>query len=143
MSSYLDTYGVKDAKRERLRKRIAVSVLLLAILSTTLWFLFRDYREESRVKEFISLLDKKEYKAAYSLFGCTDSAPCRDYSFPRFLEDWGPNVGSVTRQKVKSCEGGIIQAVTVQGKETLLYVDRQTLLLGFSPWPVCTPRVKV
>jgi hypothetical protein len=143
MGSYLEEFGVKDAKRERLIKRIVLTLLATVIAGGVLWFLFRNFREESRVKEFIAALERKDYKAAHALWGCTDATPCRDYGMTQFLEDWGEKAGTVTRSGVKSCEGGIIQTVTVKGKETLLYVDRETLLIGFSPWPVCTPRVKM
>jgi hypothetical protein len=143
MGSYLEEFGVKDAKRERLIKRIVLTLLATVIAGGVLWFLFRNFREESRVKEFIAALERKDYKAAHALWGCTDATPCRDYGMTQFLEDWGEKAGTVTRSSVKSCEGGIIQTVTVKGKETLLYVDRETLLIGFSPWPVCTPRVKM
>jgi len=143
MGSYLDEFGVKDAKRERLIKRIVLSVLALVITGGVLWYFFRNYREESRVKEFVAALERQDYKTAHALWGCTDATPCRDYGMARFLEDWGQNAGAVTRKSVKSCEGGIIQTVMVKGKDTLLYVDRETLVIGFSPWPVCTPRVKM
>lgn len=143
MGSYLEEFGVKDAKRERLIKRIVLTLLAVVISGGVLWFLFRNYREESRVKEFVAALERKDYKAAHALWGCTDQTPCRDYAMNQFLEDWGEKAGSVTRGSVKSCEGGIIQTVVVNGKETLLYVDRETQLIGFSPWPVCTPRVKM
>jgi hypothetical protein len=143
MSSYLENFGVQDAKRERLIKRVAAALLAVAVTGGVLWFLFRNYREESRVREFVTALERKDYKTAHGLWGCTEATPCRDYGMPRFLEDWGEQAGAVTRGSVKSCEGGIIQTVTVKGKETLLYVDRETLLIGFSPWPVCTPRVKM
>jgi hypothetical protein len=143
MGSYLEEFGVKDAKRERLINRIVLTLLATVIAGGVLWFLFRNFREESRVKEFIAALERKDYKAAHALWGCTDATPCRDYGMTQFLEDWGEKAGTVTRSGVKSCEGGVIQTVTVKGKETLLYVDRETLLIGFSPWPVCTPRVKM
>lgn len=143
MGSYLENFGVQDAKRERLIKWVAAGLLAVAVTSGLLWFLFRNYKEESRVREFVTALERKEYKAAHALWGCTDATPCRDYGMPRFLEDWGEQAGAVARGSVKSCEGGIIQTVTVKGKETLLYVDRETLLIGFSPWPICTPRVKM
>ena len=107
------------------------------------WFFLRNYAEESRVRDFVVLLEKKDYKAAHALWGCTEAAPCRDYGYTRFVEDWGPTAGAVARVKVKSCDGGIIQFLTVQGKETLLYVDRQTRVISFAPWPVCTPHVKI
>ena len=143
MGSYLDEFGVKDAKRERLIKRIVLTVLALAVTGGVLWYFLRNFREESRVREFVSALERQDFKTAHALWGCTDATPCRDYGMAKFLEDWGQQVGPVTRGSVKSCEGGIIQTVTVKGKETLLYVDRETLLIGFSPWPVCTPRVKM
>lgn len=143
MGGYLESFGVQDAKRERLIKRVAAGLLAAAVTGGLLWFLFRNYKEESRVKEFVAALERRDYKAAHALWGCTEATPCRDYGMTRFLEDWGEQAGPVQRGSVKSCEGGIIQTVTVKGKETLLYVDRETLLIGFSPWPVCTPRVKM
>lgn len=143
MGSYLDTYGVKEARRGRLIKRIVYSALGLAVVSLAGWFFLRNYAEESRVRDFMALLEKKDYKAAHALWGCTDATPCRDYGYTRFVEDWGPTAGPVSRVKVKSCDGGIIQFLTVQGKETLLYVDRQTKVISFAPWPVCTPHVKI
>ena len=129
MGSYLDTYGVQEARRGRLIKRIVYSALGLVVASLAGWFFLRNYAEESRVRDFVVLLEKKDYKAAHALWGCTEAAPCRDYGYTRFVEDWGPTAGAVARVKVKSCDGGIIQFLTVQGKETLLYV--------------CTPHVKI
>ena len=143
MGSYLDTYGVQEARRGRLIKRIVYSARGLVVASLAGWFFLRNYAEESRVREFVVLLEKKDYKAAHALWGCTEAAPCRDYGYTRFVEDWGPTAGAVARVKVKSCDGGIIQFLTVQGKETLLYVDRQTRVISFAPWPVCTPHVKI
>ena len=143
MGSYLDTYGVKEARRGRLIKRILYSAVGLVVVSGLGWFFLRNYPEESRIRDFVALLERKDYKAAHALWGCTESTPCRDYGYKRFVEDWGPTAGSVTRVKVNSCDGGIIQFVTVQGKETLLYVDRQSKVISFAPWPVCTPRVKI
>lgn len=142
MSNYLDNYGVVDARRERRTKRILYSVLAIAVVGTALWFLFRNYQEESRVKEFLSLLDRKDYKAAYGLWGCTEATPCRDYKFERFLEDWG-SAGGIQRAKVKSCDKGIIQVLQVKGQDVNIYVDRQTLVIGFAPWPVCNPRIQL
>ena len=148
MKNYLDNYGVVDARREQRIKRILYTLLAIAVVSGTLWFFLRNYKEESRVREFLSLLERQDYKTAYSLWGCTDATPCRDYKMEQFLRDWGPqsdaaNVGAIQRAKVKSCDKGIIQLLTIKGQEVNLYVDRTTLVLGFAPWPVCNPRVKV
>jgi len=146
MSGYLDNFGVVDAKREKRNKRIVVSLLSIAVAGGLLWYFFRDWKEEARLREFFALLEKKDYKQAYGLWGCTDATPCRDYAFDKFLRDWGPesiagNLSAVQRGKVKSCSGGIIQQMTIKGEEVNLYVDRNSLVLGFSPWPVCAPRI--
>lgn len=148
MQNYLDNYGVADARREKRVKRILYSVLTIAITGGLLWFFFRNYKEEARVKEFLSLLEQKDYKTAYGLWGCTEATPCRDYKFDRFLQDWGPqsdagNVAAIQRSKVKSCNGGIIQLLQIKGQDVNLYVDRTSLVIGFAPWPVCNPRVKL
>jgi hypothetical protein len=44
---------------------------------------------------------------------------------------------------VKSCDKGIIQLLQIKGQDVNIYVDRTTLVIGFAPWPVCNPRVKV
>lgn len=122
--------------------------MILAVTAGILWFFFRNYREEARVKNFISSLEQKDFKTAYTMWGCTEAMPCRDYSFERFMEDWGPksaasDPASIRREAVKSCEGGIIQILRLKDQEVMLFVDRQNLQIGFSPWPTCTPRVQI
>lgn len=146
--SYLDNYGVADARREKRKKRIVLSVLALVAAGGVLWFLFRDYKEEAKIKEFLTLLQAKDYKAAHAMWGCTEAKPCRDYSMERFLQDWGPqsdaaDAAAIVREKVKSCDGGIIQVLRIKGQEVNLFVDRTNRTVGFSPWPVCNPRVKL
>ena len=148
MSNFLDNYGVVDERREKRVKRILYAVLALAVVGGGLWFFFRNYNEESRVKEFLSLLERQDYKTAYGLWGCTDATPCRDYKFDRFMRDWGPqsdagNVTAIQRAKVKSCDKGIIQLLQIKGQDVNLYIDRATLVVGFAPWPVCNPRIKM
>lgn len=148
MNNYLDNYGVADARREKRTKRILFSVLALAVTAGTLWFFLRDFKEEAKIRAFLGDLQKQDYKAAYALWGCTEATPCRDYSYDSFLRDWGPasiakDAAAIQRSKVKSCDGGIIQILQIQGQEVNLYVDRTTLLIGFSPWPVCKPRIQV
>ncbi|MBI2685939.1 MAG: hypothetical protein HYX27_06465 [Acidobacteria bacterium] len=148
MSDYLDNYGVVDARREKRTKRILYSLLTIAVVGGTLWFFLRNYREEARVKEFLATLQRQDYKAAYGMWGCTDATPCRDYKYDQFLRDWGPqsdagNAAAIQRSKVKSCDKGIIQILQIKGQDVNLYVDRGTLVIGFAPWPVCNPRIRV
>ncbi|HRJ19031.1 MAG TPA: hypothetical protein PLF84_08305 [Bryobacteraceae bacterium] len=148
MADFLNGYGEADAKRERVLKRIVLSLLALAVVGLLGWWISRDFSEKQQIRRFISLIGDKDYQSAYRLWGCDPAAPCRDYSFEKFLEDWGPK-GVYTRQKPlkladkRSCEGGIIQYVVYGDAEedvVHLYVQRSDLTLGFAPWPVCNPR---
>ncbi len=147
MAGYLDNYGVVDAKREKIRKKIVYTVLGLLVASTALYFTFRNYREEKQLSIFYDLLRQQKYQAAYEMWGCTDKTPCRDYSFTRFQEDWGPkskhaDLATMKVVKTKSCDSGIIQIVTFGGKDDVnLWVERKDRLIGFAPWPVCNPRL--
>lgn len=148
MSGYLQNYGAGEERRERIIKRLALSALAVSLVALAGWWFFRNWKEESQIKSFLALLANKDYKSAYALWGCTEATPCRDYSYARFMEDWGPaspaaNLSGVHREKVKSCEDGIIQVMRVKEEEVLLYVDRVHLQLSFAPWPVCNPKVKM
>jgi hypothetical protein len=148
MNSYLEGYGAGEEKRERLWKRLAIALVVVLVAAGTLYYLFRNYREERQAKQFFQLLSNKQFKEAYALWGCTDAAPCRDYNYDRFLEDWGPNSihSNTTKMKVvqtKSCSGGVIQVLRWEGSkdEVFLWVNRPDLVLSFAPWgaPVCSP----
>ena len=147
MAGYLDNYGVIDAKRERIRKKIVYTVLGLLVACTALYFTFRNYREEKQLSIFYDLLRQQNYQAAYEMWGCTEKTPCRDYSFTRFQEDWGPkskhaDLAAMKVVKTKSCDSGIIQIVSFGGKDDVnLWVERKDRLIGFAPWPVCNPRL--
>lgn len=149
MAGYLEGYGAGEEERERLIKRILVSLLVVAALGGTLYLLFRNYRETQQAKLFFELLRAKNYQAAYRLWGCDkpSAQACRDYTFDNFMEDWGPksshaDLSSLEFGRIRGCETGVI--VTVQfgeGREDLLWVDRATKVLGYAPWPVCNPRL--
>lgn len=151
MTGYLDAYGAAEterAKREKLLKNLAIGAVVAIVLAVTGWFLFRNYKEEARIKEFVQLLQAKQYAEAYKMWGCTEATPCRDYSMQRFLEDWGPQSkhpepSAMQLKKVKSCTSGIIQVMQWGSDEIMLWVNRNDLVLSFSPWPICDPRMKV
>jgi hypothetical protein len=68
--------------------------LLVLVVGAVLYFVFRDFPEQRKAKRFVELLQQKDYKSAYALWGCTDANPCPQYAFDKFLEDWGPTVRS-------------------------------------------------
>jgi hypothetical protein len=140
MASYLEGYGETQARRSRKLRWLILTPIVLIILGTILYFKLRDYPEHRRAAEFLELLKKKDYKGAYALWGCTDQKPCPQYSFDRFMEDWGPNSPLKDPDKAhiagnKGCKGGVISFVRVPGQDDVqLWVDRRTEEIGFAPW---------
>ncbi len=147
MSGYLDEYGVADERRERILKRLAIVAVFAISFGAILYFQFRDYREERRLDQFLSLLEAQDYEAAYALWGCTEQTPCPQYPYAKFLEDWGAHarygdLAGVSEERTRSCAEGIIRTLRYpSGEEVWLYVDRQQRVISFSPWPVCNPRI--
>jgi hypothetical protein len=149
MAGYLDNYGAGEERREKTVKMLILGAVVAVILGTVLYFQFRNYREERQVQQFLALLKQKDYKSAYAMFGCTDEQPCPHYAMNKFMEDWGPasphnNAEAARVKQTKSCRSGIIQFVEFPNNEEVqLWVDRKTLAVGFAPFPVCDPRMKV
>jgi hypothetical protein len=149
MAGYLEGYGAGDERREKTIRWIVISAILLVIVAVALYFQFRNFREERQISTFFDLLKRQDYKGAYAMWGCTDTHPCPQYAFGKFLEDWGPksphaNISSAKLAKTKSCDTGIIQFVEFPGQdEVQLWVERRDKVLGFAPWPVCNPRIPV
>jgi len=164
MAGYLDQYGAGDERREKRNKLILIcGGVAFAVLF--LWFFFfvwdkteiiraepiarfaqilRNHRQEDRVKTFLDLLRQQNYQAAYALWGCTDTKPCRDYPFSEFEKDWGPNssrnLGSYSIPRSRSCGSGVIVTVDFgHNQEDALWVQRSDMTMGFSPFPNCAP----
>src|SRR5690242_19291299 len=141
MAQYLDpSFGVADARRERLRKRVLLSVLTAAVLGAAGYFLFRDWSQEQVVKQFLSLLGAKNYQAAYKLWGCSPETPCRDYPPEKFTDDWGPtglysNAASLHVDDVDHCGDGVVFNIAYPKEQNFgLWVARDTNVLSFAPW---------
>ncbi len=145
MSGYLERYGAGDEKRERRLKRAALVIVVVLVAAGGLYYFFRNYRETRRAELFFDLLRKRDYRAAYVLWGCTTSSPCSGYSFEKFMEDWGPksdhaDLSHLQITHVRGCTSGvIIEANFGGGLIEFLWVDRQTHDLGFAPFSVCNP----
>jgi hypothetical protein len=143
MAGYLDQYGAGEERREKLIKTAVLAVVVLLVVGGVLFFVFKNWRQERQVKSFFDLLARQNYKAAYEMWGCTDRKPCRDYQMDEFLKDWGPPSGksgySIT--KTRSCGSGVILTVAYPNRqEDKLWVERESLVIGFSPWPGCPAR---
>lgn len=146
MSGFLDHYGEGDARREKIWKRVVLISLAVLIAALAAFFGLRNYRQKARVSEFASTLQKKDYQAAYRFWGCSDASPCPDYSYEKFLEDWGPkspyaDVASYSITRSRRCGDGVIVIVNFgASREEKFWVEGPDLTIGYSPWPVCPPR---
>ena len=149
MAGYLEEYGALEDRRARrlaLLKRWGLIVLLLLIVATVAYAVFKNYSEEKQVKTFLGKLQAKDYAGAYRMWGCTESTPCRDYSFARFNDDWGPNSPHAKSpaphiDTSQSCGSGVILRLDYPHAEPVpLWVERGTGVLSFAPWPECPGR---
>lgn len=134
MAGYLDQYGAGDERRIRILKTAAIAVAVLIFVGGPLLFIFHNYRQESQVKQFFKLLDQHRYQEAYALWGCTDAKPCRGYPMSSFMQDWGANTSNFHIEKSRSCGSGVILTVGFDNnRQEKLWVERDTLTIGFSP----------
>ena len=137
--SYLDDYGVADARKEQRTRRIVLILVATVVIGTSLYLWFKNYRQEQRVQQFLSLLERNDHPAAYSMWGCKVEAPCTHYDYKSFLEDWGPAspVGQVKSYRLgrsRATGSGVVITVTVNdGKPLRLWVETSTGILGFAP----------
>jgi hypothetical protein len=140
MAGYLDQYGAGDERREKMFKTVAIALVSLIVVGGALYWFFKNFRQERQVSRFFEDLSRQDYKAAYALWGCTDAKPCRDYPMPEFMRDWGAQTGKRDAKvaKTRSCGSGVIVTVEYPGHpEDKLWVERESLTIGFSPWPGC------
>jgi len=153
VSEYLSQYGTEDRTRERVVRAILIAMAAIAVLWAVDWglaaygtYTLRDAREEYRAHSFFSQLGKQRYREAYAMWGCDEAHPCRDYSYQKFMEDWGPKspAADLSKRKVlavRHCNGSIIEVIDLGTGDPLnLIVDSHDLALSFAPWPVCNPR---
>jgi hypothetical protein len=146
MAGYLEQYGAGEEQRERRGKIVrfvAIALAAVVLIGGALTFFFHNFREERRVMRFLTLLDARDYKAAYALFGCTDAQPCRYYPLDKFMEDWGPTSGHtgfgqarITRSR--SCGSGVLLTVDYgNSRQEKLWVERHDMSIGFPPVQGC------
>jgi hypothetical protein len=141
MGSYLQQYGVEDERRGRVTKRIVIACVVVLVAVITAYLFFHNYPEKRAAGKFISLINTRDYQGAYHDWGCTDQHPCPNYSFQRFMNDWGPQSKAATPWKVASvdgCKSFVTVNVQAQGAELQsLAIQRDDHSLGFAPSPEC------
>jgi hypothetical protein len=149
MASYLEDYGAgeeRHARRVRLIKGTALAATILLVIGGLIYVGLKNRTEKRQVSAFLEALRKRDYPSAYRMWGCTEATPCRDYSFNRFLQDWGPgspraDAASAHAGEGESCGTGVVFPVDFAGAEPVaLWVERGSRVIGFSPDPECRKR---
>ncbi len=138
---YLDEFGVKETQQERRRKSRLLTVLVVLAVGGSLYYEFKNFREEGRVKQFLAVLQRGDYPSAYAFWGCKVDAPCPNYDFKSFQEDWGPNppskIGKIRSYRLGTSHargsGVIVPVVVNEGPEIQLWVEKNNQVLGFAP----------
>jgi hypothetical protein len=143
MAGFLDPqYGAAEERRAKLIKTLVIGAILVVVGGGILFFLFHNYRQEQQVKKFFDLLAAGKYQDAYSLWVRTDSDR-RGYPYESFLQDWGPqsshrDVRNFRIARSRSCGSGVILTVDFgSNQQEKLWVQRDDLVIGFSPLPGC------
>ena len=149
MSGYLEAYGAAEEKRAhkvKLLKIISISLLSALIIGLILYGIFKNFSEEQRLKSFIALLQHKDYQGAYRLWGCTETTPCPNYTFDKFMEDWGPRSDHADHSSAsiglsQSCGTGVILRIDYKNADPMaVWVERESKIISFAPWPECPGR---
>ena len=147
MAGYLDQYGAGEERRNRIIIRSIVTVVVLAVVAGLGWYLFLNHRQESAVKSFVAALKRGDTHAAYRIWGCTSARPCPDYTYDKFLKDWGPgpegpdpNVLALTDSE--ACNNSVMLTVRVNSARTeQLWMDRTSDMISFAPISICPHQI--
>ena len=141
MASYLQGYGAGEERRNRTIKIIVFSAIGALLLTWILYLVFHNFSEKRTVEHFLAQVNARDYRDAYSDWGCTEAAPCTNYDYKRFLEDWGPGKNTESPWKVVSvdgCKTFVTVNVQAAGSELQsLGVERGTKTIMYAPAPEC------
>jgi hypothetical protein len=144
MGSYLQNYGAGEERRGQIIKRIVIGCATALVLGLAGYFFYHNYPEKRIANSFLEEINAHNYQAAYRDWGCTEQHPCPNYSFERFMNDWGPGSRAATPWKVSSvngCKYFVTVNVEATGSEMQsLAVQRADRSLGFAPAPDCQER---
>jgi hypothetical protein len=151
VAGYLESYAAIEERKARNRvrlKRSAIATVCIIIVALFLYAIFKNRHQEQQVKTFLGELERHQYQDAYHMWGCSEKTPCRDYAFPKFMEDWGPNSAHAAATKARialsqSCgDGTFIRLEFPRGEPVAVMVDKSTDTISFAPsdWVECPGR---
>ena len=135
MSQFLEGYGTGDARRERRNRLIAVAVVVAAVAAGVGWYILRDFREKRQADRFVQFVEQKRYDEAYRLWGCDPQKPCRDYSFEKFMADWGKVDLARAKAQDRNCSSGVIRTFEFAGADRAsIWIDKSDRVISYSPY---------
>ena len=150
MASYLESYGAIEERKARNRTFVkrGLIVLVCAIAAALLLYgIFKNYHQEQVAKTFLTHLRNHEYQQAYRMWGCTEQTPCRDYTFAKFMEDWGPASSYAKASDARialsqSCGNGVFIRMQYSNDAAAIIVEKGTDIISFAPsgWTECPGR---
>jgi hypothetical protein len=151
MSSYLEAYGAAEQHRARvvgMLKNCSIALAAVLVAGLILYGIFRNYAQERQAKKFLGLLGAHNYSVAYTMWGCTETHPCPQYSLQKFLEDWGPKSAHASSPAAasfglsQSCGSGVVIRLDYKNPQDSvpLWVEHDTGTISFAPWPECPGR---
>ena len=122
------------ALKERLQVPVGIALVLIFISGLT--YKFANFREERRVRQFMSAIESGQYAAAYQEWDADGR-----YTMKDFLQDWGMEgyyTKGMREARVMDSNGKGGAVVVYVGIDSLkspvaLRVDKETLKISFSP----------
>ena len=147
MAGYLDHYGAGEERRNRIIIRAIVALLAIAFVWTLGWYLFLNHHQESVIENFEAALKRGDTATAYKLWGCATPQTCPDYTYEKFLKDWGsgpdgPDLKTLHLTDSEQCNNAVLLTIQVNpNRSELLWVDRGNDLISFAPFPICPMQI--
>ena len=122
------------ALKERLKVPVAIALVLIFV--SGLVYKFANFREERRVRQFISAIESGQYDSAYQEWDAD-----AHYTMKDFLQDWGKEgyyTKGMREARIVDSSGKGSAVVVYLGIDSLkspiaLRVDKETLKISFSP----------
>jgi hypothetical protein len=133
---YDDHPEPRQARAWKERLKVPVAIALIFIVGGGLLYKFVNFREEARVRAFLTAVAQERYEDAFAMWDGGQA-----YTLARFLEDWGSDAyytAGTTLEIVdsNSSGGGVIVYVSIHADDqmpTAIRVDKESGLLSYSP----------
>jgi hypothetical protein len=147
MAGYLDQYGAGEERRNRIIIRSILALLIIIVVGALSWYLLLNHHEEGVVKQFVAALKRGDTQGAYRIWNCAAADTCRDYTYEKFLRDWGPgpngpDLATMGLTDSEECNSAVMVTVRVNANRVeQLWLDRGSNAISFAPFPICPQQI--